>query len=160
DSIAERDRGYNYQEVIGDLAQIADLVLVIFDPHKAGTVREAHASLRDTLPANTLEDRVIFILNRIDECATLVDLLRVYGTLCWNLSQMLGRKDIPQVRLTYSKTTDRKELPEYLRFLENQRDELTRQIAQAPKYRLDHLADYVETHAERLAHLLEALLGY
>jgi EH domain-containing protein 1 len=50
DSITERDRGYNYQDVIGDLAQIADLVLVLFDPHKAGTVREAHTSLRDTLP--------------------------------------------------------------------------------------------------------------
>jgi EH domain-containing protein 1 len=58
DSITERDRGYNYQDVIGDLAQIADLVLVLFDPHKAGTVREAHTSLRDTLPAKTFEDRV------------------------------------------------------------------------------------------------------
>jgi hypothetical protein len=162
DSIAERDRGYNYQEVIGDLAQIADLVLVLFDPHKAGTVREAHASLRDTLPAKTFEDRVIFVLNRIDECATLVDLLRVYGTLCWNLSQMLGRKDIPPIRLTYSQASAGSGAgrPEYLTYLENQRDELTRQIAQAPKYRLDHLADYVETHGERLSHLLEALIAY
>ena len=29
---------------------LADLVLVMFDPHKAGTVRETHASLRETLP--------------------------------------------------------------------------------------------------------------
>ena len=34
DSITERDRGYDYQEIIGDLAQMADLVLVLFDPHK------------------------------------------------------------------------------------------------------------------------------
>jgi EH domain-containing protein 1 len=27
DSITERDRGYNYQEVIGDLAQITDVFL-------------------------------------------------------------------------------------------------------------------------------------
>ena len=60
DSITERDRGYRYQEIIGDLAQIADLVLVLFDPHKAGTVREAHESLRETLPARTFEDRVLF----------------------------------------------------------------------------------------------------
>ena len=33
DSITERDRGYDYQEVIGDLAQMADLVLVLFDPN-------------------------------------------------------------------------------------------------------------------------------
>lgn len=160
DSIAEKDRGYDYQEVIGDLAQIADLVLVLFDPHKAGTVREAHASLRDTLPSRTFEDRVVFVMNRIDECESLNDLLRVYGTLCWNLSQMLGRKDIPQIRLTYSASAGKGPKPEYLKFLANQRDELRRQISEAPRYRLDHLAAYAEMHGERLGHLLEALLSY
>ena len=55
DSITERDRGYDYQEVIGDLAQLADLVLVLFDPHKAGTVRESHTSLRETITTRTLK---------------------------------------------------------------------------------------------------------
>ena len=130
-SITERDRGYNYQEVIGDFAQIADLVLVLFDPHKAGTVREAHTSLRDTLPARTFEDRVLFVLNRIDECVSLTDLLQVYGTLCWNLSQMTGRKDIPTIHLTYSAAAvdavangqeDRD--TSFLKLLENQRESL------------------------------------
>ncbi len=164
DSITERDRGYDYQEVIGDLAQIADLVLVMFDPHKAGTVREAHTSLRDTLPARTFEDRVLFVLNRIDECASLIDLLRVYGTLCWNLSQITGRKDIPMIHLTYSPqdAARRADEPgsEYLDFLENQRESLKRAVLQAPCYRLDNLAAFVETHGERLAHLLEALISY
>lgn len=166
DSITERDRGYNYQDVIGDLAQISDLILILFDPHKAGTVREAHASLRDTLPAKTFEDRVLFVLNRIDECASLTDLLRVYGTLCWNLSQMTGRKDIPMIHLTYSPSaaarakTTQPETAGYLQFLENQRDDLKKAILQAPKHRLDNLAAFVETHSERLTHLLEALLNY
>lgn len=165
DSITERDRGYNYQEVIGDLAQIADLVLVLFDPHKAGTVREIHTSLRETLPARTFEDRVLFVLNRIDECASMIDLLRVYGTLCWNLSQITGRKDIPMIHLTYSPTDAA--LPKgehhdgsYLRYLDNQREELKKAVLQAPRYRLDNLAAFVETHGERLAHLLEALISY
>jgi len=167
DSITERDRGYNYQEVIGDFAQIADLVLVIFDAHKAGTVREAYVSIRETLPTRTFEDRVLFVLNRIDECVSLDDLLRVYGTLCWNLSQITGRKDIPVIRLTYSPHaiagfTNVSEAPDtsYLRYLENQREELKRAIFQAPRYRLDHLATFVETHGERLSHLLEALISY
>lgn len=161
DSTAETDRGYNYQSVIGDLAEIADLVLVLFDPHKAGTVREAHASLRETLPAKTFEDRVIFVLNRIDECDSLSDLLRVYGTLCWNLSQMLGRKDIPPIRLTYATApAGGRPVAEYLRFLTNQRADLTQHIAEAPRFRLDHLAAYAELHGERLQHLLEALLAY
>ena len=164
DSITERDRGYDYQEVIGDLAQIADLVLVLFDPHKAGTVREIHTSLRETLPARTFEDRVLFVLNRIDECASMIDLLRVYGTLCWNLSQITGRKDIPMIHLSYS-LKDNKEISQkkemsYLSHLENQREELKKAVQQAPRYRLDNLAAFVETHGERLAHFLEALISY
>jgi EH domain-containing protein 1 len=164
DSITERDRGYNYQEVIGDLAQIADLVLVLFDPHKAGTVREAHTSLRDTLPSRTFEDRVLFVLNRIDECASMIDLIRVYGTLCWNLSQITGRKDIPMIHLSYSPQdaakSSRSHDLSYLSHLENQREELKKAVLQAPCYRLDNLAAFVETHGERLAHLLEALISY
>jgi EH domain-containing protein 1 len=166
DSITERDRGYNYQDVIGDLAQIADLVLVLFDPHKAGTVREAHTSLRDTLPAKTFEDRVLYVLNRIDECASMTDLLRVYGTLCWNLSQITGRKDIPMIHLTYStvaaEKTGRSDDPQaaYLHYLENQREDLKKAVLQAPCHRLDNLASFVETHGERLCHFLEAMISY
>lgn len=165
DSITERDRGYNYQEVIGDFAHIADLVLVLFDPHKAGTVREAYTSLRDTLPSRTFEDRVLFVLNRVDECESLTDLLRVYGTLCWNLSQMTGRKDIPMIHLTYShraleKSRYQHEKDSYLGHLENQRQELKNAISQAPHHRLDNLATFVEIHGERLCHLLEALINY
>jgi len=165
DSFTERDRGYNYQDVIGDLAQIADLVLVLFDPHKAGTVREAYTSLRDTLPTRTFEDRILFVLNRIDECSSLIDLLQVYGTLCWNLSQMTGRKDIPTIHLMYSPMAAAvNNRPEgdtsYLKYLSNQREHLKKAILQAPQHRLDHLASFVEIHGERLAHLLEALISY
>jgi len=166
DSISEQDRGYNYQHVIGDLAEIADLILVLFDPHKAGTVQEAHKSLKETLPVKTFEDRILFVLNRIDECETLMDLLRVYGTLCWNLSQMTGRKDIPLIRLTYSHLVSKQhsggpsqEQMAYLHFLENQREELKQAILKAPQYRLDHLATFVEVHSERLKHFLEALIA-
>ena len=166
DSITERDRGYDYQEVIGDLAQIADLVLVVFDPHKAGTVREAYISIRETLPTRTFEDRLVFVLNRIDECASFADLLQVYGTLCWNLSQITGRKDIPPIRLTYSPRAMLRAGKRsgsdmsFLGHLENQREELKKAILKAPKHRLDHLAAFVETHGERLSHLLEALTNY
>lgn len=160
DSLAENDRGYDYQGVIGDLAQVADLVLVLFDPHKAGTIRESYASLRHTLPARTFEDRVIFVMNRIDECENLNDLLRVYGTLCWNLSQMLGRKDIPQIRLTFATHAGLAAKPEYLKFLENQRQDLFRQISEAPRYRLDHLTAFVEMHGERIGQMLEVLAEF
>lgn len=166
DSVTERDRGYNYQDVIGDLAQIADLILVLFDPHKAGTIREVHTSLRETLPGRTFEDRVLFVLNRIDECSSLNDLLRVYGTLCWNLSQITGRKDIPMIRLTYSQQAGidlrsrREHDLSYLQYLENQREDLKKSVLEAPRHRLDHLAAFVETHAERMGQMIQTLMNY
>ncbi|MCG8552962.1 MAG: dynamin family protein [Desulfobacterales bacterium] len=163
DSISERDRGYDYQEVLGDLAQKAGLVLVLFDAHKAGTVREAYKSIRDTLTAHTFEDRIIFVLNRIDECTTFNDLLRVYGTLCWNLSQITGRKDIPMIRMTYSANAaavNNSAAPEFLPLLENQREDLRQTILQTPLRRLDHLATYLEIHGERLAHYIEAIQAF
>ncbi|MCF8028892.1 MAG: dynamin family protein [Desulfobacteraceae bacterium] len=164
DSITERDRGYDYQDVIGDMAQLADLVLVFFDPHKAGTVREAHTSLRETITARTFEDRVLFVLNRIDECASLSDLLQVYGTLCWNLSQITGRKDIPPIHLTYSSRAagdvESFQSDGFLYLLQNQRRKLKEGILDAPRRRLDNLASFIETHSERLDQLLEAIVAY
>ncbi len=168
DSITERDRGYSYQNAIGELARIADLILILFDPHKAGTVRETYTSIRDTLPAHTFEDRILFVLNRIDECASLTDLLQVYGTLCWNLSQSTGRKDIPVIHLTYSpRARDTGHPPNgskqdmrYLDLIENQQENLKKAILQAPHHRLDNLATFIETHGERLTHMTEALFNY
>merc|ERR1712157_201330 len=116
---------------IGEMAKLADLILVLFDPHKAGTIRETYQSLRETLPASTYEDRVMFVLNRVDECENLNDLLRVYGTLCWNLSQMTGRKDIPHVHLTYAGETAITKKPDFLSHLSNQRAELKEAIEAA-----------------------------
>ncbi len=158
DTISENDRGYPYQEVVGELAELADVILVLFDAHKAGTVRETYTSLRTTLPEKSFEDRVVFVLNRIDECGNLEDMLRVYGTLCWNLSQMTGRKDIPRVLLTYSsKVSDTvEEKPRYLNYLENQQMELKKTILSAPKNRLDHLNAFVDFHTEHLKKLNES----
>lgn len=158
DSVSERDRGYNYQEVIGEFANIADLILVLFDPHKAGTIRETYESLRKTIPRATYEDRVLFVLNRVDECVNLSDLLRVYGTLCWNLSQMTGRKDIPHIHFTYS--SENTEPPAFLNLLPNQRGDLRAAIEEAPKHRLDHLATYIEDHSEKMAYFLGVLISY
>ena len=162
DTMAERDRGYNYQHVVADLAELADLVLVVFDPRKGGSIGEAYASLKEALPAKTFADRLFFILNRVDTCATLRDFLRVYGTLCWNLGQMTGRKEIPNILLTYapSKAAPEQRSQLFLGQLDNQIDQLKAIVSEAPRYRLDHLALYIEEHAYNLVHLLESLKSY
>lgn len=158
DSVTERDRGYDYQAVIGDLAQLADLILIFFDPHKAGTLRETYASLRETLPQKTFEDRLVFVLNRVDECSSLEDLIRVYGTLCWNLSQMTGRKDIPRILMTYANKKSESSIGKpFLGMLSNQREQLHQLIISAPRRRLDHLASFVEFHTARMSYLVNTL---
>jgi len=78
DSITERDRGYSYQNAVGELARIADLILILFDPHKAGTVRETYTSIRDTLPAHTFEDRIH--VKKITKAAPPPALARMIGS--------------------------------------------------------------------------------
>ncbi|PID73707.1 MAG: Dynamin family protein [Desulfobacterales bacterium] len=167
DSVTGQGRGYEYQEVVADLAQKAGLVLVLFDSHKAGTVREAHESIREILSFSTSEDRVVFVLNRIDECRNFNDLLRVYGTLCWNLSQVTGRKDIPLIRLAYSPRTASEissaaadGSPSFLPLVENQREHLREMVLETPRKRLDHLAGYYEIQGERLGHYMDALVAW
>lgn len=155
DSVTELDRGYDYQRVIGRLAELADLVVLVFDPHRAGTIKETYVSIRSTLPEATSEDRVLFVMNRIDECKNLSDLLRCYGVLCWNLSQMTGRKDIPRIFLTYSPTLASSDNP--FTELAGERRELVAKIEQAPRLQINHILGSVDNHLHRLELIARAM---
>lgn len=158
DSISEKDRGYDYQAVVSELAALADLILVLFDPHRPGTVRETHELLRKTLPAVSYENRTVFILNRVDECENLNDLLRTYGTLCWNLSQMTGRKDIPKIFLSYREDQGYK--APFLSMLGNQREAVKNLILNAPLQRIEHLLSFTESHTKHMHYLLKIFESY
>ena len=154
DSVTEKDRGYDYLGVIGELAKLSDVIVLMFDPHKAGTIKETYEAIRGTLPSSTGEDRVIYCLNRIDECDNIQDLVRSYGTLCWNLSQMTGRKDMPRIYLTYS--------PHHMQqrgldvsAWENERDELIATIKTAPRMRLSHILQDAERAVRELGTMVE-----
>ncbi|MBU0483023.1 MAG: dynamin family protein [Proteobacteria bacterium] len=158
DAITEKDRGYDYPAVIGDLAKLADLVVLMFDPHKAGTIQEVYNTIRTTLPEHSGEDRVIFVMSRIDECDNPGDLVRSYGTLCWNLSQMTGRKDIPRIFLTFSPSVSRN--PEALSIWIDEREQLKQQIMNAPKLRISHLLQDIDKQANELKMAAEAMNNF
>ena len=158
DAITEKDRGYDYNGVIGDLAALADLVVLMFDPHKAGTVREVYDTIRNTLPGRSCEDRIIFVMSRIDECDNPADLVRSYGTLCWNLSQMTGRKDIPRIFMTYSPTLSRS--PESMAAWATEREELKEKILTAPKLRVNHILQHIDKQAHELKMVAETMASF
>ncbi len=158
DATTEKDRGYDYMEVLGEFAKMADLIVLMFDPHKAGTIKETYSAIRNTLPEKSGEDRIIFVMSRIDECDNISDLVRSYGTLCWNMSQMTGRKDIPHIYLTYS--------PNLTNTLTNadlwpqERTELMEKIHAAPGLRLNHILEDVDRQVNELQIVCESVAEY
>ncbi|MDX1775198.1 MAG: dynamin family protein [Desulfobulbales bacterium] len=159
DSVTERDRGYDYLGVIGELARLADLIILMFDPHKAGTIKETYQAIRSTLPGATGEDRVLYVMNRIDECDNVPDLVRSYGTLCWNLSQMTGRKDIPRIFLTFA-AREGDEPPRGVESWVSERDELKRAVETAPAMRINHVFQEAERGVRELDLQAEALAAF
>ncbi|MDA8164269.1 MAG: dynamin family protein [Desulfobacteraceae bacterium] len=161
DSVTEKDRGYDYLGVVGELARLADLIILMFDPYKAGTIKETYQAIRSTLPATSGPGRTLFVLNRIDECDNLKDLLRAYGTLCWNLSQMTGRKDMPRIFLTFAPEGEHARGALQDRQLwASEREELKKAIASAPRLRLDHVLQDVDRAVRELRLQVAALARY
>ncbi len=158
DSVTEKDRGYDYMAVLGDLARLSDLIVLMFDPHKAGTIKETYTVIRNTLPESSGEDRILFVLSRIDECDNQADLVRSYGTLCWNLSQMTGRKDIPRIFLTFSPQIARH--VEGLNVWMEERNELIKRIKEAPALKLSHMLQNVDKQLHDLRMVVEAMSSF
>lgn len=158
DATTEKDRGYNYMEVLGEFAKMADLIVLMFDPHKAGTIKETYAAIRNTLPEKAGEDRIVFVMSRIDECDNISDLVRSYGTLCWNMSQMTGRKDIPHIYLTYA--PDLANSIESVEQWPQERAELKQKIHAAPDLRINHMLEDIDRQVNELQIVCEAVAEY
>ena len=159
DAVTENDRGYNYMAVVSQLAKLADLVVLMFDPHKAGTIKETYTAIRDTLPESAGEDRIIFVMSRIDECDSASDLVRSFGTLCWNLSQMTGRKDIPHIFLTYAPETPKVGSLDLTPW-SGERDTLKERIFSAPTFRVYHILQDIDRQVAELQLTCEAMASF
>lgn len=155
DATSEKDRGYNYLEVLGELAKLSDLIVLMFDPHKAGTIKESYEVIRNTLPEKSGEHRIVFVMSRIDECDNLSDFTRSYGTLCWNMSQMTGRKDIPHVYLTYSPSAVNPD--SVAEGWPQERDELIAKITQASGFRINHILEDIDRQVNEVELVAETV---
>lgn len=158
DATTEYNRGYDYMKVIGEFAKMADLIVLMFDPHKAGTIKESYDAIRNTLPEKSGEHRIVFVMSRIDECDNLSDFTRSYGTLCWNMSQMTGRKDIPHIYLTYSPTAV---APNAVREgWPQEREDLTQKIMKAPSFRLNHILEDIDRQVNEVQIVAQAIHAF
>jgi len=44
-----------------------------------------------------LDHKLHIILNKADQFRKIHDFARAYGSLCWNLSKVIQRKDLPRI---------------------------------------------------------------
>ncbi|KAF4321615.1 hypothetical protein BBO99_00000750 [Phytophthora kernoviae] len=95
----DEDRGYDFKRVVQWFADRADVILVMFDPDKPGTTFETLDVLTNSLQG--MSSKVLLILNKVDDFQTVHDFARAYGALCWNLSKIIGRKDLPFIYTMY-----------------------------------------------------------
>jgi hypothetical protein len=89
------ERGYNFEGVCRWYAERADVILLFFDPDKPGTTGETLSILTKSLVG--LDHKLYIILNKADQFKKIHDFARAYGSLCWNLSKVINRKDLPRI---------------------------------------------------------------
>lgn len=89
------DRGYDFQGVVRWFAERADVVLLFFDPDKPGTTGETLSVLLHSLGG--MDHKLLIVLNKADQFKKIHDFARAYGSLCWNLSKVIPRKDLPRI---------------------------------------------------------------
>lgn len=133
------DRGYDFQGVVRWLAQRADIVLLFFDPDKPGTTGETMSVLLNSLSG--MDHKLLIVLNKADQFHKIHDFARAYGSLCWNISKVIPRKDLPPI-FTMSLPNDHSQkttLSASLSDLEHTRDDVVEQVMQAPKRRVDNV---------------------
>ena len=88
------DRGYDFHRVVKWFAERADVILLFFDPDKPGTTGETLSVMTHCLAG--MDHKLHIILNKVDQFDNVHDFARSYGALCWNLSKVIHRKDLPR----------------------------------------------------------------
>ncbi len=153
DSGGDTRRPYDFAAVVRALAEQADLVLLLFDPEKPGTTGETLSVLASALTG--LEDRLRVVMNKMDLFDDLRDFARAYGALCWNLSRVLQRQDVPHIYTTSLPDMGGLSPESFAAAL----SELADDVRALPARRRDSLLNRMRGEARRVwirAHVIEA----
>jgi GTPase SAR1 family protein len=151
---AVMDRGYDFEGVVRWYAERADVILLFFDPDKPGTTGETLSILTNSLVG--LDHKLHIILNKADQFRKIHDFARAYGSLCWNLSKVIQRKDLPMIYTmclpqsyqSHQNATSMGQqldgsnvegsVAQGLADLEATREEVVQEVLNAPKRRVDN----------------------
>lgn len=87
-------RKYDYIKLSRWFAERSDLIFVMFDPTKLDAGMELKMMFKHAFKG--MENKVRIVLNKADSINT-QELMRVYGSLFWNLSNMINSTEPPRV---------------------------------------------------------------
>jgi hypothetical protein len=146
----EMDRGYDFTGVVRWCADRADIVLLFFDPDKPGTTGETLSVLLHALSG--MDHKLLIVLNKADQFQRIADFARAYGSLCWNLSKVIPRKDLPRIFTMCLPVSDSRTdaPPPGLQDLHTARDEVVAEVRRAPERRMDNLVTKLYDSASQL----------
>lgn len=133
------DRGYDFTGVVRWFADRADIVCLFFDPDKPGTTGETLSTLLHALSG--MDHKLLIVLNKADQFLKIHDFARAYGSLCWNLSKVIPRKDLPRIYTMCLPVAENQmfDPPAGLRDLHTARDEVVAEVRKAPQRRMDNV---------------------
>ncbi|EKX54199.1 hypothetical protein GUITHDRAFT_160834 [Guillardia theta CCMP2712] len=133
------DRGYNFMAVTRWFAEHSDVILLFFDPDKPGTTGETLECLTKAL--NGMEHKLNIIFNKCDQFNKMHDFARAFGALCWNLSKVIPRKDLPPIYTMCVPTPNQGEGlgKEALLDLHSTRSEVVNKVNNAQERRVDNM---------------------
>ena len=153
------DRGYDFGGVAQWLAQRADVILLFFDPANPGTTGETLATLTHALQGS--EHKLHLVLNKADSFTRMNDFARAYGALCWNLSKVIERKDLPRIYTMCipvqevdgdgADSTENALQQGIANDLQTARNEVIEQVLRAPERRIDNMVTQLHNSALMLS---------
>ncbi len=131
------DRGYDFEGVVRWFGERADVILLFFDPDKPGTTGETLSILVNSLGG--MDHKLYIILNKADQFRKIHDFARAYGSLCWNLSKVIPRKDLPRIyTMCLPGLTGEGKLSQGLEDLHQTRNDVVSEVMKAPARRVDN----------------------
>lgn len=90
-------RSYDYVKVCQWFVEMSDLVIFLFDPTKLDTGSELRSIFDNAIRNNV--NKVRLVLNKADMVKP-QELMRIYGSLYWNLSNLVNTSEPPRVYIS------------------------------------------------------------
>jgi ElaB/YqjD/DUF883 family membrane-anchored ribosome-binding protein len=141
-------RGYDFISAVRWFVERSDVVCVFFDPDKPGTTGETLKVFTSALL--DIDHKLLIVLNKMDQFRTLRDFARAYGALCWNLSKVIPRKDLPMIYNTYVPVEGAPTPAMPLKDFGDAREEVITEIRRAPARRIDNILTRLHEHSRKL----------